>query len=239
MKLLPRKIDIDKAKASERKREIDEGVKLATSIDKLRQQLSIEKKNLEDWRASNIAKVQQEIDSYLEVKENLRIETEKQEAYRKKLIEPLDKEWAEVNVIKKKTEEERFSLGLSREIIDTQFKDIEKEKSRLSEIIVKQKQNEKDTEKAKQEITSLKELAQKEYEMAREEHIAQSDRHEKKMIELSQREREYEVAQNVIKVRENEVKEKESELLLREQHLASQQVALRVASEALKQNGRS
>lgn len=99
MKLLPKK-EIDKQKADERKRLIDEGMALAKSVDKLRETRAIEEKNLREWRLDNVTRIQQEIESYLEVKENLRKETEAMEALRKKLIEPLDKEWEEINKIK-------------------------------------------------------------------------------------------------------------------------------------------
>lgn len=219
MKLLPQKKDIDKAKAQERKQEIDSGLSLAKSVDKLREQLALEKKNLFEWRTANIASVQQEIDSYLETKENLRIEIEKQEEYRKKLIEPLDKEWAEVNLEKAK----------GREIIDNacilmaQCKDeeriLEQEKKKISEIVSRVTQNEKDTIKAREESISLRDMAQHEYEIAKGERNQQTATFEKSLSDLDQRKKEYEVALSVIEIRENQVNEKEADIIKREQDL--------------------
>lgn len=100
MKLLPKKIDIEKARLEERKRQIDEGIHLAKKIDALRQTALSEEKALREWRKNSLAAVQKEIDDYIIVKENLRVQTEEAEVHRKKLIEPLDKEWEEINRIK-------------------------------------------------------------------------------------------------------------------------------------------
>lgn len=100
MKVLPQQKDILKAKADERKKEIDEGVALAARIDKLREMKVNEEQALFQWRETTIKTIQKEIDDYITVKENLRIQTEEAEVRRKALIEPLDKEWEEINKIK-------------------------------------------------------------------------------------------------------------------------------------------
>lgn len=236
MKLLPRKIDIDKVKAQERKQEIDSGIALAKSVDKLRETKLLEAKQLKEWREANLKVVQQEIDSYIEVRDNLKKQTEEAEVYRKKLIEPLDKEWAEVNQTKAQLIKEKHEIYLSGEQLKEKEIKVEQERQKVSQIVSRVTQNEKDTIKAKEETTSLKELAHKEYEMAREEHDKQTDRHERALSAIAQQEKEYEVATKTIEIREKEVREKESELIIREQHLASQQAQLRVAREVIKQN---
>lgn len=233
MKLLPKK-EIDIRLATEKKIQIDEGMSLAKSVDNLRKTLATEKKNLAEWRESNIKQIQQEIDSYIEVKENLKIATEKAEAHRKELLEPLDKEWEKVNKEKELLAEEKKEIYLSGERLKTEKKEIEKDRQKISEIVSQITKNEKDTEKIKEEINSLKDLAQREYEMAREDRISHSDIYEKTMRRLSDKEKEYEVAMSIIQIRENEVKEKESDIIKREQHLETQQKALRVAREVLK-----
>lgn len=234
MKLLPQKKDIDSAKAQERKQEIDSGLSLAKSVDKLREQLALEKKNLFEWRTANIASVQQEIDSYIETKEKFRIEIEKQEEYRKKLIEPLDKEWAEINRVKVELGNKSNEIFIANEQLKILEKEIENEKKKVSEIVSRVTQNEKDTIKAKEESVSLRDMAQHEYEIAKGERNQQTETFEKSLSDLAQQKKEYEVALSIIQIRENEVKEKESDIIKREQHLEMQQRTLRVAKEALK-----
>lgn len=234
MKLLPRKVDIDKAKAQERKQEIDSGMALAKSVDKIRETKLNEERALREWRNDNIAKIQQEIDSYIEVKENLRIATEKAELHRKALLEPLDKEWEEINLEKAKAKKIIDDAYTLMDQAKEEEKVLEQQRDRLSQIIAQSKLNEKDTEKAKQEAISLKQLAHTEYEIAREEHTTQSDNYERRLSEVAQREKEYEVALSLIKIREKEVEEKEVELLKERKHLESQQAALRIARDVLR-----
>lgn len=108
--LLPKKVDIDREKKLELKKEIDSGVALAQRIDKLRETKANEERALFVWRENTLKKIQKEIDDYLTVKENLRIQTEEAEVQRKRLIEPLDKEWEEINLKKKELEEKESEL---------------------------------------------------------------------------------------------------------------------------------
>jgi len=234
MKILPKKTDIDKAKADERRREIDEGMKLAKSVDKLREARLAEEKSLKEWRDNNLAKVQQEIDSKIQINDGLKIEIKEAEAHKKKLIEPLDKEWKEINLAREELKEEKERIYLSGEQLKLKEQKVEDEQREVCQIIVRQKQNEQKTIKAKDEAVSLKDLAQREYEVAREERIAQTDTYEKKLLGLSQRDKEYEVALQTIEIRENQVKEKEAELIKREKDLARRQRNFQIAQEALK-----
>ena len=233
MKILPKQQDILKAKNDERKREIDSGIALASRIDKLRDTQLNEERQLKIWRENSLKIVQKEIDDYLVVKENLRIQTEEAELYRKKLLEPLDIEWEEINL-----EKVKINKGLNDNLIlQEQLKDdeinLEQKRAELSELIIKAKDNEKDTEKTKSETVALQEMAQREYEIARYERESQSNSYDKAMIEVSKRLKEYEVALSLIVIRENECKEKEVDIIKREKHLESQQRVFRIAREEL------
>lgn len=70
MKLLPKK-EIDTQKAKERKMQIDEGMALAKSVDKLREAKLNEEKSLREWREGNIKKVRYEIDQFIEERDKL------------------------------------------------------------------------------------------------------------------------------------------------------------------------
>lgn len=234
MKLLPKKQDIDKAKNEERRKEIDSGIQLATRIDKLRDTAAKEEKQLKDWRDNAINLIQKEIDDYLTVKDNLQKQTEAAEVYRKKLLEPLDKEWEEVNLAKIKVNKELNDAFILKEQLKDEENLLEQQREEVSKIVSRITQNEKDTATAKEETLSLRQLAQTEYEISKEERSVQTNAYEKRLSEVAQKEREYEVAFSLIKIRENEVNEKEVDIIKREKHLESQQKALRSARETLK-----
>lgn len=239
MKILPKKQDIDKAKNDERKKEIDEGVSLATRIDKLREMKVYEENQLGLWRANTIRAIRTEIDDYITVRENLRIQTEEAEVYRKKLIIPLDKEWEEVNQAKQEIENDRESLKKYEVSLKAEIIEIKKEKEKISEIISKAKKNEEDTEKAKGETIALREMAQREYEIARSEHETQTELHEKELSRLHGLQNEYEIGINTNKIKEKMLEEKESEIIIREKHITIQQQQMKIIWEEIQKHGNS
>lgn len=234
MKILPRKLDIDKAKTNERKIQIDEGVALAGKIDFLRETALKEEKNLLEWRTNNIEKVKKEIEDYLTVRDNLQKQTEAAEVHRKKLLEPLDEEWRLINQEKTEFTKQKESIFISSEQLKLEQAKVGEAKKKLQDIIERIKNKEHETEKAKSEAISLKEMAQREYEIARSERAEQTSAHERKLLEADQIKKEYEVALTIIEVREREVNEKEADIIIREKHLESQQAQLKKAIEILK-----
>lgn len=234
MRLLPRKIDVEKAKNDERKKEIDSGIALATRIDKLRETSANEEKRLKEWRVESIKIVQKEIDDYITVRDNLKKQTEEAEVYRKKLIEPLNKEWEEISKIKVQQVNEKQNIFLLKEETKEERKLLDEEQDKIRKIATEIGQKNNDIEKAKSEIISLKELAQREYEIARVVSQSQTDDYERKIAQANERCKEYEVALSLIEIREKEVNEKEVDIIKREKHLESQQRALKIAKETLK-----
>lgn len=218
MKLLL-KSTITNQKNAERKQEIDEGLALARRIDALRETSAKEEQNLLTYRATALKVVQNEIDILVKQKNDLESEIKRQEEHRRDLLKPLDKEWAELNDKMVKVEKERNSgimLMLQLKEEEQQLEDRKKEISRIIENVSKK---EKEIDKLKGETVSLKELAQREYEMAHDEHSIQTEISEKRMLEVEQLKKEYEVALSIINIREREVKEKEVDIINREQTL--------------------
>lgn len=70
MELL-KKSAIDTLKANERKREIDEGMKLASRVDKLRELASTEQTNLSKFRDTTMKAIRNEIDTEIAKKDAL------------------------------------------------------------------------------------------------------------------------------------------------------------------------
>lgn len=235
MRVLPQKLDIDRERNIERKKEIDSGIALATRIDKLRETKANEEKALFEWRQHSLKLIQKEIDDYITVRDNLKKQTEEAEVHRKKLIEPLDNEWIEINKVKLEISANKEELYIQKEQFKLEEQKLKNKQNDLSIFVSKNKIKEGETEKIRSETISLKDLAQREYEIAREERRIQTESFEKSISEVDERKKEYEVGLSLIQIRENEVNEKESDIIKREKHLESQQTILRVAKEVLQQ----
>lgn len=218
--ILPKKIDIDKAKSQEKKMQVDEGLILARRVDELRSMRVQMEKNFEVWRVGTSKTIQDDIDGLLAYRDGIYVEIVKAKKDRDELMKPLDEEWARVNKEGEGLIKDKNELFLDTERLKIKEVVLEKEKTKISEAIKKAKQNEKDTEKAKQSATSLNELAQGKYEEASRERDEQSERYESKIKEVNQREKEYEIALQTITVKERGIEEKEAELLERENTLA-------------------
>jgi hypothetical protein len=214
MKLLPKKQDIDKAKSDERKKEIDEGLDLARKVETLRELKLSEEKNLRDWRDNSVKVIQQSIDSLLEQEIVVRRKVAEAIEARKKLLEPLDKEWDEVNETKKWITKEKERIYLSGERLKIEEVEVEKKNTLATKLLetIKQKnsklevsiaqslENESRTEKAYKEVEAFKidllsrivtkeeSITKREHDLAQREEKYQTDialfNKEKKQLEL-------------------------------------------------------
>jgi hypothetical protein len=219
MKVLEKKQDIQKLKNEERKREIDDGIALATRIDKLRETKANEEQALFTWRETALREIQKEIDDYITVRDNLQVQTEAAEVHRKKLIEPLDTEWKELNKEKEDIEKDRKIISIIQTQLEIDRNEVKKQWDAVSETVTRTNQKEVQIDKAKSAAVSLKELAQKEYEIARIEREEHLNEHEKEMKSVRELKKQYKVALSTIGIREHQVQDKESELITRERDL--------------------
>jgi len=85
--IFPKKIDVNKHKAAERKVMIDEGVILAKRVDELRGMRLQMEKNFEEWRIGTSKEVQKEIDALIEEKESLIIDINHLKQTQQKLLD--------------------------------------------------------------------------------------------------------------------------------------------------------
>lgn len=95
MQLL-QKAEVAAKKAAERKMEIDEGAKLARTVDALRNTASQEEASLSKFRMESLARIKQEIDAAIMARDSLKSEIVNLYDKRKELSIPLDKEWEEL-----------------------------------------------------------------------------------------------------------------------------------------------
>lgn len=87
--------------ASQKKKQIDEGIAIAKKVDALRETVSQEEQRLERFRKESVVAVQKEIDVLIVHKNSLIEDIKSLEKEKKRLLIPLDAEWEEVNRKKK------------------------------------------------------------------------------------------------------------------------------------------
>lgn len=139
MKLLTKE-QIQQQKSFERKQEIDEGVKLATRVDKLRELSAQEHTNLMRFRDESIKRIQIEIDRYIAQKTQLKREVDDLEEKRRIALIPLDEEWNKLNKAKAEVDKAFLDLDVlsgslakqAREITQERIK-VEHDKTRIAD----------------------------------------------------------------------------------------------------------
>jgi hypothetical protein len=215
----------------QRKADIDQGIILARKIDVLRETLLKEEQKAEKFRTETLAQIQKEIDDKMKENDGLKrnsliVEIQGLEEKRAKLLEPLDKEWEEVNLERKKT------LKLNIEIA--------KEKSK---IISERKETERLFEKTKQDeqrVSQMKEQATKSLQTIERVQAEAKDLREnalKKDNEVNQQlgKRESEVVKKEkliessiksLEIREKQIEEKEQDIINQQIVLADQRGVL-------------
>lgn len=117
MRLLP-KSEVDKAKAADRQREVDEGKKLAGKVDDLRALRAEEQKGLEAFREKTVKHIREEIDPLVARKTELEYEITQLEDKRARLLVPLDAKWREVATAEALCREREIEVGVIEREID-------------------------------------------------------------------------------------------------------------------------
>lgn len=114
MRLLKKK-EIDKLKAADRKREIDEGVKLARRVDGLRETSAKEEASLEQYRTATLASIGAEIIEATNKRDTLSKEVKEYEERKTVALVPLTAQWKELEEEKATLAEEQASWTKRRE----------------------------------------------------------------------------------------------------------------------------
>jgi SMC interacting uncharacterized protein involved in chromosome segregation len=112
MKLRP-KSQIDAQVASQRKAQIDEGVRIAQKVDALRETLSMLEAQHEQYIAGMKGELDRQTSDRVQRIAELESEIRELEEKRKLLLAPLDEAWAEVRTEKQKVQVLIENLGKS------------------------------------------------------------------------------------------------------------------------------
>lgn len=139
MKLLS-KSDIATAKAKDKRREIDEGLKIAQRVDSLRETQAMEEAALTKFRKETLIAINQEIVSETRKKNELLKEVSDLEDRKREALKPLDEAWNAVRAKEEELTEYAHQLHQDREILSQAEKDheievelLKVEKSRVSD----------------------------------------------------------------------------------------------------------
>ncbi len=218
MKLQPKR-EIDSLKQKERKIEIDEGLKLVTQVEELRRLRLDEEKNLTEYREKTTALIKVEIDSLIEDRDNLFKWNTQAREEREKLLEPLDREWKELDKAKEQLIADKQELYLRGEQLKIeQQKDREVKKSILHSID-KARKIESEANRLFDEAILFKENAENEYLLAKSEHDIQSEEYGRRLADVNLLRATYQNGVNVNALDEKKLKEREEELIIREKDL--------------------
>lgn len=165
MKLQPKR-QIAAEVATQKKTLIDEGMKLATKVDVLRETVVKEEGNLERFRKEAVARVQVEIDDVLRVKDRLSEEVRTLEARKETALIPLTSELNKVVEANAKLSKEKEAWGEKSRILkdrEVHIEHVEKEveidkeraadlKRQASEYLARSDETLKEARKASTEI---------------------------------------------------------------------------------------
>lgn len=236
MKLLQKKDDIDRAKAAERKMEIDDGMGLARQVDDLRRIKAEEEKNILEYRNGMMKVIRSEIDSLVEDRDNLLRWNTEARAERERLLEPLDDEWEKISLEKESLRKEREDAFISRETLKSDaIRDRESKKAILA-LIARSKRTESEAKRIFNESVAFSENAVTEREKAISERKSQSDDHSRRMADADLLVGTYQNGINVNAMEEKRLGEREKELIIRENDLARRTKNLQVSQEYLKKS---
>jgi len=114
MKLLTKQ-EIQQKTANARKLEIDEGKKLAQSVDNLRELRSLEEQNLEKFREKTVSAIHKEIEELSGERDSLVREVKTLEDKREEARKPLDEEWGTVRKRVEEIDDRLASISIREE----------------------------------------------------------------------------------------------------------------------------
>lgn len=109
MKLLP-KSEVEKARATDKKREIDEGMKLAQRIDNLRETAALEEGELEKFRKETIKTIHEDITTESQRLDELKKKVSDLETRRQEALKPIFEEQERLEQARKEHEETKLTL---------------------------------------------------------------------------------------------------------------------------------
>lgn len=232
---LPSKIEVNNAVATQRKRDIDEGLSLARKVDALRQTLSSLEQQHEQFIAGMEGELKKRTDFLISEVANLERDIADLEERKKQLQIPLDDEWAKVNARVKEIEVSAHKLKTLEEKLN-QRELVQDERDRKSkEVLVRVKTRDRASIQAYEQAENTKNEADKiKTEI--------STKREIKEVEYAEKDKEYAIKEQslvsykfTLEKREEQVEMREQEVKEEKIRLADQRATLERAMARIKQ----
>lgn len=211
VKLLP-KSAIAEQKAKAQRREIEEGMKVATRVDGLRQTYAKAEQELEAWRAATLASIGEEIRKLDEKKERLSADINVMQSKCDRMMSEISTKRRELAQFEKSLRTWEKNIGDREEKVLLDELEIAEAKSKAELYLSAQKDNERITANLLVEANKKKNEAQDTLETARK--VQEKAYSDKKDIEAEMSLREFS-----IKTKEQEILKKEMQLDEREKEL--------------------
>lgn len=134
------KNQIQRESSEERRRQIEEGAKLARKVDELRQAQFTEQVNLQKFKEGTLEQLSKEIGALTEQKNKLKDEVYSLTLRKAELLVPLDEEWIkvtnksnELKQIENSLQEATYKLKVKESEIENKAKEIATEDSRIKD----------------------------------------------------------------------------------------------------------
>lgn len=232
---LPSKIEVNNAVATQRKREIDEGLSLARKVDALRQTLASLQQQHEQFIAGMEGELKKRTDFLISEVANLERDVADLEERKKQLQIPLDDEWVKVNQRVKEIENSALKLKTLEEKLN-QRELVQDERDRKSkEVLVRVKARDRASIQAYEQAENTKNEADKiKTEI--------SAKREIKEVEYAEKDKEYAIKEQslvsykfTLEKREEQVEMREQEVKEEKIRLADQRATLERAMARIKQ----
>lgn len=226
MRLLPRKVDIDRSKSLERKREIDEGVALAKRVDALRETAAAEAHQLAAYRQSATAQVQRDVDALLLEKDAIKSEIKEATVQLASLRVPLDTEWQQLNLAKSELEKDKDRIRIAKEQLKAEEARHADDLLKLAAATELQRADREDLKKKRKAITVLQAKTEREYETSITEHNRQLEDDAKSRAEIQGLKASYEVGLTTLELERKQIEEREAGVNKKEELLADRSAML-------------
>lgn len=141
MKLL-KKSEVSKAQSVEQRTAVEEGLKIARSVDNLREIRAEEERSLVDFRVKSIETIHEEIKSYSEKLENIKREVQFYEERRKDALKPLQEERlrceSQAAALREREEginDREYAVGVHELAIEVAGKELQRQQESINRVL--------------------------------------------------------------------------------------------------------
>lgn len=214
---LLKKVDVDQKKQAERQLEINEGKKLATRVDTLRELAAEEEKNLTEFRNRTVSLIQKEIDDEILKRDALLADIDRRRKELFSLSGDLDSSFLYyVNSERALIQKEKRDLEVKNARVDQLQKDLER--LQIETALEEKRYTEGQEENAHNLVQSRKLVADAEKMVEKNNRIASKNATQwtESLKTLQKRSEELDARHTSLNLLQNDLKKKEEELVRRE-----------------------